>query len=1595
MSELTIVSFESETFGNSYVSELSDGPPFTVHGIALGAGDVTVGQSGIKKKWPAEELEQAANSLKGTDLVEDHENSSRGVVGRVTKSGYKQGTGVVYEAELFDEALGQKIKNGLLEVSIRGYHADVDDLEEDEETNAKIVEDIEFDNLSIVPTGASPSNTLQIGEHDELSAAELSQFTDTLDKAELAEVEPGMWVTDGDIYGITISQVQDGEVEVDIYEETDGTWRSVENVEMMDTDSLDEWDVDEDNIGAVEKDDNEEMESAMNIPMADSAQLLYNTKEKAMEAAKMMGLDGVHQHNFEGETWYMPGKDHAAFEKVMAADAEENASLITEGMTFFSTVNNSDVVVTDVSGNIVTVEVMDGEASWKEETDNIIRKLADGDWEHSGHMDQEQMAADASYSRGDWVQWDTRNSTEIGTVVGSYQEGDDLPDFRGSRGLSPEGDDILYALRMYDERDGMFHPIEGKPIGHYERSVRSAEEPANVSESYVELSESTDENVLQSVAVLKASPQIERPDEGDPRAVVHVPVTHQITTANMKAISQTIESELDMSVMSNRTDRGILFGPIEASGDGKRDFAHLHLDVIESAVDNEVGISQKSTLFAAGDDEMVVQPCYMTSDEMPADVLNEITRLLKFVTGVDANAYYDDGKLMLDTGQQALSHASLDVAEILVRRMGDANDISVDSNMFMVSDMSVSETGYHGMDEEENGRSNVDQYDVEAEDWVQWYPSDTTEEHGFAKSVSDDTVTIEVWTQNSDGEWQTDGETIEKDMEAVEPWGNFPRKQEEFADAIEDGDPRKKPADNEYAEENAQSEQLVSNEVEKGLKNKVEEHNEEHGEEDGKRVTYRMLKNVYERGMGAYNDTHREGMTQQQWSYARVNAFLYLVRNGNPENDQYTQDNDLLPEGHSKYSEEENASLMSAPSWQEGQMVEWQVNPNMKGKIVHIDREKKIIMVEVMEKTEQGMQSSGFTVTAGYSDLMPVGQEMNAVSSRDVPMQDHSADHDSNSVNSLMKQFVEEYDGSSPSLDEFVEWMEQEELNINRGEGEERRLDSQKDLQNSHEEQPHRFVDAEDEQSAELGKRYDDYPQAAVENAQMALDAKEETGNPNDCGMETGWKRARQLANGEGVTREQLGKMSSFNRHRQNSEMDSEEGRADCGWMMWKAWGGDEGVDWAQRTLDSIEEEMAYSDVDEEHMFSSREDAMEKAKELDLDGVHEMDGMWMPGSSHEEYMDAVSSNSYHGSDEEEEDEMTAGNEGDASSDSAEALQEYEMHEPNWSGTTERDWNRPDMEDFDTDDLGEIADHFLISESGFPPENYGDLKLPVVEPNGDLNVNALAAVKGGRGAGAVDGLPDEMEEDIDMMMNELANDPETFDRDWGMEENAVEAGRPAAEQIVGGVRVLSGDDLRNDDKSEESDADSLETYNIITMTDSIEEKLSELDAPVAVEQEEVEELRDKADRFEEMSENLEALRERTDILDEVDRSQVEELAEAEDPVVEESARYDELQSEAEQVAGVYAAELAEEYPAFSEDELMDKFSIEELREKFESDIGDVQDELASSDEAKPRSQDADEESLERAADRSSEDTETEELSNEVAQKQEAIRSKIFQ
>lgn len=169
--------------GSAILSGVDDeNDTFTIHGVAIGSGDITVGSSGVRKIWPEEALREASKTLEGKPLVKDHENSVDGVIGRVTETKFKEGTGVLYEAEIteqFDD-VAQKIADGLLEVSVRAYHAPTEELEEDEELDAKIVSDVVFDNLAVVPQGAAPSNTAQAG-----SAAAMEQSVPQLSAAEL------------------------------------------------------------------------------------------------------------------------------------------------------------------------------------------------------------------------------------------------------------------------------------------------------------------------------------------------------------------------------------------------------------------------------------------------------------------------------------------------------------------------------------------------------------------------------------------------------------------------------------------------------------------------------------------------------------------------------------------------------------------------------------------------------------------------------------------------------------------------------------------------------------------------------------------------------------------------------------------------------------------------------------------------------------------------------------------------------------------------------------------------------------------------------------------------------------------------------------------------------------------------------------------------------------------------------------------------------------------------------------------------------------------------------------------------------------------
>lgn len=110
-----------------------------------------------------------------------------------------------------------------------------------------------------------------------------------------------------------------------------------------------------------------------------------------------------------------------------------------------------------------------------------------------------------------------------------------------------------------------------------------------------------------------------------------------------------------------------------------------------------------------------------------------------------------------------------------------------------------------------------------------------------------------------------------------------------------------------------------------------------------------------------------------------------------------------------------------------------------------------------------------------------------------------------------------------------------------------------------------------------LQKTYNDYPKAASENAKRALDWIEKYGRDVvKAGTLVGLARARQLANGEGISRDTIARMAAFARHRKNSEIAPEfKGKPwlDKGYTSWLLWGGTAGVDWAIRKIQQIDNE--------------------------------------------------------------------------------------------------------------------------------------------------------------------------------------------------------------------------------------------------------------------------------------------------------------------------------------------------------------------------------------------------------------------------------------
>ena len=97
---------------------------------------------------------------------------------------------------------------------------------------------------------------------------------------------------------------------------------------------------------------------------------------------------------------------------------------------------------------------------------------------------------------------------------------------------------------------------------------------------------------------------------------------------------------------------------------------------------------------------------------------------------------------------------------------------------------------------------------------------------------------------------------------------------------------------------------------------------------------------------------------------------------------------------------------------------------------------------------------------------------------------------------------------------------------------------------------------------------YTDYPESASNNSKRALEWAEKNGW-GSCGTDVGKRRANQLAKRQPISRDTISRMASFKRHRQNKDVPYSEG---CGGLMWDAWGGTSGIEWAINKLKKLDE---------------------------------------------------------------------------------------------------------------------------------------------------------------------------------------------------------------------------------------------------------------------------------------------------------------------------------------------------------------------------------------------------------------------------------------
>lgn len=305
------------------------------------------------------------------------------------------------------------------------------------------------------------------------------------------------------------------------------------------------------------------------------------------------------------------------------------------------------------------------------------------------------------------------------------------------------------------------------------------------------------------------------------------------------------------------------------------------------------------------------------------------------------------------------------------------------------------------------------------------------------------------------------------------------------------------------------------------------------------------------------------------------------------------------------------------------------------------------------------------------------------------------------------------------------------------------------------------------------------------------------------------------------------------------------------------------------------------------------------------------------------------------------------------------LQDMSIHEVKYQGTTEGEWNSPNLEDFtdkswndlSEDEKSAVGRHFLISKSGFPAENFGDLALPVVEPSGDLSLNALQNAKAR--VGQVSGIDEDSIRRVSRMINNLANG--NFDADFEEVDMTKNGMNPSDEEMAkhGDEEMSKHNEEEMDDGDGSEEADESNNSNEDTMVKNpMAEEEQETQEP------ETEESSGQEEETVENSENYVTAEELEDFKSEVVESLKQELGDDEEESEEVEDEGDDVEEAEADAELSQFEEFKQENPELSLSEAAERFEeenrdvedkIEEMSQKFEEKISDLEEKLESKEE----------------------------------------------